>query len=256
MAGIAGTPSIITSNLALYLDTANKKSYKGSGTAWNDLTTNGSNFTLYNSPTFVNNFGGELQFDGTNDYARNRNTTIINNIAANGTVEIWFRSYDGTLGATNYSRLISISNEVGTGSDTTSTQASSETDFTTYFTFAKNVGSNYYSLWYKNNPAGFGGSTTYVDNIYRQLIFSWSTSGANMTFTHYINSVSQVSTAYAVSAYSGAQTITIGMNSIGAVLNTFQNTKVAYSIVRFYSKTLSQAEITQNFNATRGRFGI
>jgi hypothetical protein len=255
MAGIAGNPSIVTSGLALYLDTANKKSYRGSGTAWNDLTTNRNNFTLYNSPTFNNSYGGELRFDGSNDYARNRNNSIINNIAANGTVEIWYRSYDGGVGGGAYSRLISVADDTGTGSDTTSTQGSN-IDFSSYFCIAQNNGAAYYSLWYKNNPGGFGGTTSYGDNIYRQLVFNWSTSGGNMTFTHYINSIYQTATTTALVAYNTANNITIGMNCNGSVTAPAEVNKGACSIVRLYSKTLSQAEITQNFNAQRGRFSI
>ena len=243
-------PNLVKSGLALYLDAGAPTSYSGSGTSWYDLSGNNNHFTLYNSPTFNSLYGGELRFDGTNDYARNRNNTVINNIAANGTMEIWFRTYDNSLGSISYSRLISVSNDAGTGSDSTSTQGS-DTDYATFFTLARNNLNNYFSLWYKNNPGGFGGTATYVDDIYRQLIFSWSTSGANMTFTHYINGINQVSTAYTTSAYSSAQHITIGMNCYGAISNTNQTTKAAYSIVRLYSKTLSQTEITQNYNATK-----
>ena len=254
MALIRG-PNIVTSGLVLYLDAANRKSYRGSGTSWLDLSGNNNNFTLYNSPTFNSSYGGELRFDGSNDYARNRNNTIINNIAANGTVEIWYRTYDGVLGGLNYSRLISVANDAGTGSDSTSTQGTNN-DYSTFFCLARNNGANYYSIWYVNNPAPFGGSATYIDNIYRQIIFSWSSTSILTTFTHYINSVNQVSTSYGRNNYSGANNITIGMNCNGAVSATTETNKGAYSIVRLYSKTLSQAEITQNFNATRTRFGL
>ena len=250
-------PKIVTNGLVSYLDAADKKSLSGSGaTNWNDLSGRSNNFTLYNSPTFNSSYGGELRFDGSNDYARSRNNTIINNIAANGTVEIWYRTYDGVLGGLNYSRLISVANDTGTGSDSTSTQGTNN-DFNTFFCLARNNAANYYSLWYKNNPGPFGGSATYIDNIYRQLVFSWSTSGGTITFNHYINSVSQASTGYTQTAYSGANNITIGMNCLGAISNTgVETNKGAYSIVRLYSKTLSQAEVTQNFNTQRGRFGI
>ena len=253
---IKAGPNLVRSGLALYLDAGAAASYSGSGTAWNDLSGNNNHFTLYNSPTYNSSFGGELRFDGTNDYARNRNNTIINSIAANGTVEIWYRTYDGVLGGLNYSRLISVANDTGTGSDSTSTQGTNN-DYSTFFCLARNNGTNYYNIWYKSNPSAFGGSATYIDNIYRQLVFSWSTSGGTMTFNHYINSVSQASTGYTQTAYSGANNITIGMNCLGAISNTGTETnKGAYSIVRLYSKTLSQAEITQNYNATKSRFNL
>jgi hypothetical protein len=256
MAGNNG-PKIVTDGLVLYLDAADRKSLSGSGaTAWNDLSGRSNNFTLYNSPTFNSSYGGELRFDGTNDYARNRNNSIINNIAANGTVEIWYRTYDGVLGGLNYSRLISVANDTGTGSDSTSTQGTNN-DYSTFFCLARNNGANYYSLWYNNSAIAFGGTTTYADDIYRQLIFSWSSTSTATTFRHYINTVSQTSASYGRNNYSGANNITLAMNCLGAISNTSTETnKGAYSIVRLYSKTLSQAEITQNFNAQRGRFNI
>lgn len=247
-------PKIITDGLVLCLDAADRKSYPGSGTIWYDRSRNNNHFTLYNSPTFNISYGGELRFDGVNDYARNRNNTIINNIAANGSVEIWFRTYDNSFGSNVYARLISVANDTGTGSDSTSTKGANN-DYTTFFCLARNNGTNYYNFLYKNS-AWIGGSVSYIDNIYRQLILTWSTSGANMTFNHYLNAISQTSNTYAQTNYSAANNITIGMNCMGAVSNTVENTKAAYSIVRLYSKTLSQAEITQNYTAQRGRFGI
>jgi hypothetical protein len=251
---IKAGPNLVRSGLALYLDAGAAASYSGSGTAWNDLSGNNNHFTLYNSPTYNSSFGGELRFDGTNDYARNRNNSIINNIAANGTIEIWFRTYDNSFGSNVYARLISVANDTGTGSDSTSTQGANN-DYTTFFCLARNNGTNYYNFLYKSS-AWIGGSASYVDNIYRQLILTWSTSGANMTFNHYLNGISQTSNTYAQTNYSAANNITIGMNCLGAISNTVENTKAAYSIVRLYSKTLSQAEITQNYNATKSRFNL
>ena len=61
--------TIVTTNLILHLDTTNSSSYSGSGTAWNDLSGQGNNATLVNSPTYSSSNGGYLSFDGSNDYA-------------------------------------------------------------------------------------------------------------------------------------------------------------------------------------------
>ena len=65
----AGSSGLITTNLVLHLDAGNSSSYSGSGTAWNDLSGNGNNFTLTNGPTYTSDNGGAIVFDGTNDYA-------------------------------------------------------------------------------------------------------------------------------------------------------------------------------------------
>ena len=60
---------LTTSGLFMHLDAGDSSSYSGSGTAWNDLTSNGLDFTLTNGPTYSSNFGGYISFDGVNDYA-------------------------------------------------------------------------------------------------------------------------------------------------------------------------------------------
>ena len=61
------SPKISTDGLVLALDTANRKSYPGSGTVWNDLSGNGNNGSLINGPTFNGANGGSIVFDGVDD---------------------------------------------------------------------------------------------------------------------------------------------------------------------------------------------
>jgi hypothetical protein len=50
--GLEHHPRIVTNGLVGYWDAANTRSYSGSGNTWYDLTPNGNNLTLTNSPTF------------------------------------------------------------------------------------------------------------------------------------------------------------------------------------------------------------
>ena len=73
-------PKIVRSGLVLHLDAGDRQSCSGAGaTVWKDLSGNSEHFTLYNSPSFNSSYGGELRFDGSNDYARRRNSNIVNN---------------------------------------------------------------------------------------------------------------------------------------------------------------------------------
>ena len=45
-------PRVVTDGLVLALDAADKNSYPGSGTTWNDISGNGWNGTFQNGPTF------------------------------------------------------------------------------------------------------------------------------------------------------------------------------------------------------------
>ena len=83
------SPSIVTNGLVLCLDAANRKSYPGSGTTWTDLSGNGRNGTLFNTPTFSSANGGFLGFDGSNQ-------RVISSlpILTSHTTSIWFRTFN------------------------------------------------------------------------------------------------------------------------------------------------------------------
>ena len=62
------SPQLVTENLVMLLDAANTKSYPGSGALITDLSGQGLNVTLSNSPTFdTANLGG-LIYDGVNQF--------------------------------------------------------------------------------------------------------------------------------------------------------------------------------------------
>jgi hypothetical protein len=80
-------------DLIFYLDAVNPRSYPRSGSVWYDLSSNGNHFTLFNSPTYVQNgtIGTYLTFNGTNQYARSANAINFNAYSA-VTIEIGYRS--------------------------------------------------------------------------------------------------------------------------------------------------------------------
>ena len=51
-------PKIVSDGLVMCLDAANSKSYISGSSTWNDLSGNGNNGTLVNTPTFTSSFGG------------------------------------------------------------------------------------------------------------------------------------------------------------------------------------------------------
>jgi hypothetical protein len=63
--GVAGGPRVKNSDMIMYVDALNPKSYGGSGTAWSDVSGNGNDGSLQNSPTYSSD--GHFDFDGTND---------------------------------------------------------------------------------------------------------------------------------------------------------------------------------------------
>jgi hypothetical protein len=68
MGTFGGAQPIVTDGLVFAVDAANYQSYPGSGTTWSDLSGNGNNGTLVNGPTYDGMNGGSIVFDGTNDH--------------------------------------------------------------------------------------------------------------------------------------------------------------------------------------------
>lgn len=64
------TSGVVEYGLKTYLDAGNASSYGGSGTTWYDLSGNGNNGTLVNSPSFTSGDSGYFQLNGTNQYIR------------------------------------------------------------------------------------------------------------------------------------------------------------------------------------------
>jgi hypothetical protein len=93
--------NVVRDGLVLHLDAAKKDSYPGSGTVWNDLSGNGNNGTLINGPTFSNQNGGSVVFDGINDMSTipyNSNLNLCN--IPKWTISVWMKITDN-LGSVN-----------------------------------------------------------------------------------------------------------------------------------------------------------
>ena len=81
--GLHHSPKIVTNGLVLALDAGDRNSYTSGSSTWNDLSGNGYNATLVNSPDFSSVDSGKIQLDGVDDYIdlpsnANRNHTIKN----------------------------------------------------------------------------------------------------------------------------------------------------------------------------------
>jgi hypothetical protein len=87
---IFGTPPIITSGLTTHLDAANVNSYSRTGATWTDMSGNGNNSSLINSPTFDPTNQGCIQFNGVNQYTSVPISTTV------GSINFWFYYNAGT----------------------------------------------------------------------------------------------------------------------------------------------------------------
>lgn len=218
-------PKIVTDGLVLCLDAANRKSYPGSGTVWTDLSGNGNTGTLTNGPTYSSGNSGYLTLDGSNDFING--TSISSQLTTDITAEAWV--YVSSAGV-DWVRII------GTGG---------------------NTGNRTFGLWYASDRKllwqryGTADPSIYPTSPILQLN-TWhhvaaTTNGSSHAL--YLDGVS-IGTNTAAGPWSASnEAVTIGF----AGFHTYHNGRI--SNARLYNHALTDAEIKQNFNAHRGRFG-
>jgi hypothetical protein len=201
---------------------------------WHDLSISSNSVGLSNGPTYNSNYGGYFSFNGTTQ------TIPIGSIlnAYPFTVSFW-ASYpysgwappsDGMDELMNMSiagQRISIGTIKNTGWPTGPTLMYG--------------GSNHYSF--------DGSSALATANQFYNVV--WAVTGSNdSNHKIYVNGVSQTLTNNG-GAHGGTAGWQIASNG-----NDGEYWIGSIASVQVYNKTLSQAEVNQNFNALRGKFGI
>ena len=240
-------PKIVTSGLILALDAGDKASYSGTGATWNDLSGNGNHATIYNSPTW--NAAGYFVLNGTNNYVSTTNTLDLSSYNK-VTVAITFKpnTYPVSGNAKCLCELTNNFNNFSTGFCSFYNDNSAAANYEISVAIKGDVGyhlgmwnkSNYSDLTWKNTTMFFdtsqssgetslyvqGSPATVIQNPFGGYSFNNTNNFANDNF------------------YIGGR----GGGSLFADMNL--------SSVLIYNKVLTNAEISQNYNASKGRFGI
>ena len=227
--------SVVLDGLVSYLDAANPKSYPGSGTAWTDLSGNANTGTLINSPTYSGSNLGTFNFDGVNNYVDCGNNSTVNFGTGDFTVSLWFTR---TTNATNNLRLLSKAANADTAD-------------------AANAGFCFFgddtSVTFAINPTAARTIITAATYSLNQWVNVVGLLERGVSMRTYKNTV-QVSTAAApAGSVSGTTTLRLA-SALGASGSLFW--PGAISNVTLYNRALTAAEVSQNFNALRGRFGV
>ena len=221
-----GIPDIVTNGLVLNLDAGNPYSYLSgsSGTTWTDTSGVGNNATLTNGPVYSN---GAIIFDGADDYANVPYTASkISFPDNNATVCVWFNS---TPSGDNYGCLVTQ-------------RSSNNTGFQTY------VYQNKFFADGGGVSAGVFSTTTVVKGTtyFGCVVYDKTNSllklYVNGNYEAQVSYTGNIQDTYPIRLGNGAF-------SDGPYPGSIYSAQV-------YNRALSQAEITQNFNALRGRYGI
>ena len=224
-------PSIVRDGLVLHLDAADRNSYPRSGTSWGDLSGNGNNGTLTNGPTFSSNDRGSIVFDGTNDY-----------IGISHSSELSF-SGDFTIESVIFPTANTANCIIQKGSGN---------DFYQEYWLLNDMRntSRHFSLimGYSNNGGRTEAKTGNIAvlNKYHHVVAKVFSNTQYL----YINGVLEASAGIST-RITGTSDLRIGWRIDGFAAT---NGRIPYA--KIYNRALSADEILQNYNATKGRFGL
>ena len=219
------SPKIVTDGLVLALDAGNTKSYPGSGTTWFDKSGRGNNSTLINGPTFNTGSGGSILFDNTDDYATASSAAFTFG-TGDFTMDIWIKP----LSFTTYGHMLSLPDQ---------------NTFTLKFDTVNDSPSGGIIYYY---PYTNYGNTP----LWKATVNTWY----NITLVR----LSNVAYTYLNGIFTGTSG---GFNNNITTQNLFihkgfssEYASSQMASIKIYNRALNATEITQNFNALRGRFGI
>ena len=214
------SPKIVTDGLVLSLDAGNVKSYPGSGTVWTDKSGFNNNGTLTNGPTFNSANGGSIVFDGVDDISIHPSTLYVDNF---------------TLSAWVYKTSSGIQTIIAKGN----------------LSFVLN-----FYLRIAGNSGFYGTNASFSEILIPDLVLNvWNNTVLTYDKTslkYYLNGVFINQNNATNTPSSTTSNTTVGR--LGDFNGQYWTGRIATT--QIYNRALSAQEVSQNFNALRGRFGI
>jgi len=207
--------------LQLYLEGNQVISYPTTGSTWYDLSGNGKNGTLYNGPVWDSN--GWFNFDGSDDYLQG---PIPNQNPEEATLELIYRTTaDEPFPGENRLFSIGVAGNIPGGSVTPGISLRLRDDRIA-FSARKGDNSGYWDIY---------SGATVIDGRWRHVIGTFDTT----SIKRYENGVLTAQTSTGQTYLTASDGYNIG----GPVY--YVDGSIAKA--RFYSKTLTQAEVLQNY---------
>jgi hypothetical protein len=232
--------NIIRNGLVLALDAGSQNSYVSGSTIWNDLSGNGNSGSLVNGPTFNSSNGGNLVFNGSNQYVSSSVGTSLD-IGTTGSVTLscWVKY---STPASNYTGLVAKGSSSGVISG-----------------FQMLLYTNKLSCELGNGASTFLGPLTGLLGTTTLNTGQWfntvlTINRGNNTVSAYVNGVLE---SFQTNAAVSTNNLTTSFNVLIATerdATLFLNGNVANA--QIYNRALSADEIQQNYNATKSRFNL
>jgi hypothetical protein len=221
------------SSTLLYLDAGNITSYPGTGSTWYDLSGNGANGTLQNSPSYSASTGGYFTLNGTNQYSSSASSKFNKTYTGK---TVFFAGTIASLSSGTYRNMIGTDN------------GGNNRNFSLY---AYNSGSAYQLHWSTGPSNGWSGTLSanlpYTTGNWFTCAVTHTTAGVQ---TYYFNG-QQLGTSTSGVTFYQYQSAT--SENVGAADN-YWNGNVGVAAI--YSRVLSATEMASNHNSIRGRYGI
>jgi len=236
-------PRIVTDGLVCCIDAANTKSYSGTGTTWTDLSSNNNNVTLTNGPTFNSSNNGSIVFDGVNDSAVLPTNFFSFPALTTFTISLWFKSTQSN-GGTIFGQQSNSSNPASAGGWVPAVYLQSD-GLIRIEPFWTSSSTNFILSSSALNDGSWCNVTTTFDNGTNQLYINgvYNTQQTGKTLSAFPGSPSNY---YYILGAGQAASRSLGTNYFSGNISTFN----------FYNKALSSSEISQNYNALKGRYNL
>ena len=228
---VSGGPDIIEDGLVLCLDSANIKSYPGSGTVWSNLTRRSANASFTTAPTFSSDNSGAIIFDGTDDFATV--PSFASNFNGPFSLSINFYQTSNTLSQTLFSTFDATAN------DGMFMQINAASEGAGLRLSYRQLGTNIFN---------FTQTAPVLLNTFYNIVCTYD--GAN-AYTYY-NTVRQ-SVSAAASSYFTSVNSTLFINTITGIDRFFVGRTFE---IKIYNRALTDLQIRQNYNATKGRYRL
>ena len=228
--GVRTIPSgIVSDGLVLWLDAGITTSYPGSGTTWFDLSGNKNNATIGTGISYSNINGGAIVFPNSN--AACSGTFPLNYAGGGFTMEVWIK-HTGTVSTSRIQRYFTMGSSPVEG-PVIRHQNSSNSSLHGYIFDAS---STFKSIDIPNQ--------IYTNTFYNLIV---TYDGSNMRLYNNNNQAGILAGSFTLPT----PTSTYNLGSTWG--EWFEGNMY---IVRYYNRGLSAAEISQNFNAQKARFGL
>ena len=220
--------TIVQQGLVLNLDAGNPYSYAGAGTTWYDVSGNSYNGTLTNGPVYNTTNGGVIVFDGSNDYV----------VSSNFTPNFSTKTLSGWV------KLSSISQQGGG-----------------LITLQSIDGLVFDSIVYNETGQGWGfGSNGFSRTGWSNVLETSTSEWVNITATYensnyrlYRNgTLIQTLTSFGALNFNFNSNVQLGYRHLGS--SGYLAATISQGFV--YNRAISAAEVLQNYNATKDRFGL